>query len=227
MTMKKNVSVTCPACHEAGEFTIYNSINTQLDPELREAVRDGSLFQFTCPHCGERTVVDYPFLYHEMEHHFMINYGPLEDGAKALAMLRGKGVADADWAAEMEKTTDPYVLRAVDDRLAFREKLFIFDAGLDDRIVEIYKCMVLYQFAAAGKAQGDEEAYFFTDSKGNNRVQVTRGRETVAMADFPRKMYRDIYNGYHKRLRDIRKSEPVIDQAWVRRFLQQEGAQKV
>jgi len=161
MTNTRTVQVTCPSCHAQGEFTVYKSINTKESPALKEKVRDGSLFQFTCPACGAKTTVDYPFLYHQPEDHYMINYGKLEDGAKALEMLRGKGVALKDWAAEMEKTTRPYVLRAVDDRLAFREKLFIFDAGLDDRLVEIYKFMVCYQYAAAGKAQGGEHAYFY------------------------------------------------------------------
>ena len=132
MTNTKTVHVTCPSCHAQGEFTVYKSINTKESPALKEKVRDGSLFQFACPACGAKTTVDYPFLYHQPEDHYMINYGKLEDGAKALEMLRGKGVALKDWAAEMEKTTRPYVLRAVDDRLAFREKLFIFDAGLGD-----------------------------------------------------------------------------------------------
>ena len=145
------------------------------------------------------------------------------DGAKALEMLRGKGVALKDWAAEMEKTTRPYVLRAVDDRLAFREKLFIFDAGLDDRLVEIYKFMVCYQYAAAGKAQGGEHAYFYTDSKGHHRVQLVRGKETLGLADFPRKIYNQIHAEYAKKLGDIRKAEPVVDEAWARKFLMAQG----
>ena len=107
MTNTKTVHVTCPSCHAQGEFTVYKSINTKESPALKEKVRDGSLFQFACPACGAKTTVDYPFLYHQPEDHNMINYGKLEDGAKALEMLRGKGVALKDWAAEMEKTTRP------------------------------------------------------------------------------------------------------------------------
>ena len=190
---------------------------------LKAKVRDGSLFQFVCPQCGAKMTVDYPFLYHQPENHYMINYGKLEDGAKALEMLRGKGVALKDWATEMEKTTRPYVLRAVDDRLAFREKLFIFDAGLDDRLVEIYKFMVCYQYAAAGKAQGGEHAYFYTDSKGHHRIQLVRGKETLGLADFPRKIYNQIHAEYAKKLGDIRKAEPVVDEAWARKFLTEQG----
>ena len=223
MTSTRNVHVTCPACHAQGDFTVYKSINTKESPALKAKVRDGSLFQFVCPQCGAKMTVDYPFLYHQPEDHYMINYGKLEDGVKALEMLRGKGVALKDWATEMEKTTRPYVLRAVDDRLAFREKLFIFDAGLDDRLVEIYKFMVCYQYAAAGKAQGGEHAYFYTDSKGHHRIQLVRGKETLGLADFPRKIYNQIHVEYAKKLGDIRKAEPVVDEAWARKFLTEQG----
>ena len=178
MTSTRHVRVTCPSCHAQGDFTVYKSINTKESPALKAKVRDGSLFQFVCPQCGMKTTVDYPFLYHQPEDHYMINYGKLEDGAKALEMLRGKGVALKDWATEMEKTTRPYVLRAVDDRLAFREKLFIFDAGLDDRLVEIYKFMVCYQYAAAGKAQGGEGIQirrFKGQRTGTDQIEMSKG----------------------------------------------------
>lgn len=223
MTTKITVQVTCPECHTQGEFTVYKSINTKESPALKEKVRDGSLFQFVCPQCGAKTTVDYPFLYHQPEDCYMINYGNLADGRKALEMLRGKGVALKDWAKEMEKTTRPYVLRAVDDRLAFREKLFIFDAGLDDRLIEIYKFMVLYQYAAAGKAQGGEQAYFYTDSKGHHHIQLVRGKQTLGIAGFVRRVYNEIHQAYDKTLRDIRRSEPVIDKAWAQKFLQEHG----
>lgn len=206
MTSTRNVHVTCPACHAQGDFTVYKSINTKESPALKAKVRDGSLFQFVCPQCGAKMTVDYPFLYHQPENHYMINYGKLEDGAKALEMLRGKGVALKDWATEMEKTTRPYVLRAVDDRL-----------------VEIYKFMVCYQYAAAGKAQGGEHAYFYTDSKGHHRIQLVRGKETLGLADFPRKIYNQIHAEYAKKLGDIRKAEPVVDEAWARKFLMEQG----
>ena len=48
MTNTRTVHVTCPSCHAQGEFTVYKSINTKESPALKEKVRDGSLFQFSC-----------------------------------------------------------------------------------------------------------------------------------------------------------------------------------
>lgn len=54
MTNTRTVQVTCPSCHAQGEFTVYKSINTKESPALKEKVRDGSLFQFSCPPAARR-----------------------------------------------------------------------------------------------------------------------------------------------------------------------------
>ena len=67
MTKYHDVDITCPYCGRTGPFRIYDSINTVLDPELKEALFDFSLFTFTCPVCQKKAPVLYPLLYHQME----------------------------------------------------------------------------------------------------------------------------------------------------------------
>lgn len=72
----------CPKCGKEFEITVYESINTSLNPELREKVLDGSIFNFKCPHCGEVHNLPYPFLYHDMKNQTMIyqnDYADLMD----------------------------------------------------------------------------------------------------------------------------------------------------
>ncbi len=45
--------VTCPSCHHEGDFELWDSINTALDPEMKEKVLNQSIFLYTCPSCGE------------------------------------------------------------------------------------------------------------------------------------------------------------------------------
>ena len=45
--------VTCPSCHHEGDFEVWDSINTALDPEMKEKVLNQSIFLYTCPSCGE------------------------------------------------------------------------------------------------------------------------------------------------------------------------------
>ena len=74
MSMHETVEVTCPKCGKVSPFVIWSSINTQLDPEMKEKVRTGEAFLFTCPECGDQNSVDYGFLYHQMEDKIMIHY---------------------------------------------------------------------------------------------------------------------------------------------------------
>ena len=50
-----------------------------------------------------------------------------------------------------------------------------------------------------------------------------RGKETLGLADFPRKIYNQIHVEYAKKLGDIRKAEPVVDEAWAKKFLMAQG----
>ena len=64
--------LTCPSCHHDGDFEVWDSINTVLDPEMKEKVLNQSIFLYTCPNCGETFRLNYPILYHQMEDLVMI-----------------------------------------------------------------------------------------------------------------------------------------------------------
>lgn len=66
--------ITCPNCHKESSFTIFQSVNVDLDPKLKEKVFDGSLFKWTCPECGNTYNVPYTFLYHDMTNNFMVQF---------------------------------------------------------------------------------------------------------------------------------------------------------
>ena len=68
--------VTCPSCHHEGDFEVWDSINTVLDPEMKEKVLNQSIFLYTCPNCGETFRLNYPTLYHQMEDLVMIYLVP-------------------------------------------------------------------------------------------------------------------------------------------------------
>ena len=49
--MKSKVRATCPGCGETTEITAYSGINVAEEPQLKDKVKDGSLFLWECPHC--------------------------------------------------------------------------------------------------------------------------------------------------------------------------------
>jgi Zn ribbon nucleic-acid-binding protein len=52
MSKSSDISYTCPRCQKQSRFTIWQSINVDLDPSLKQKVMDGSLFVFHCLYCG-------------------------------------------------------------------------------------------------------------------------------------------------------------------------------
>ncbi len=130
MTRQTTATCECPTCKKSSEVKIWNTINITLNPELRVPVLDGSAFAFVCPECSAKEQMAYHFLYHDMDHKFMVHWFPdLE-------------TLPEEKFAELEKVTiwfPGYRYRIVSSRNRLREKILIFEMGLDDRVVEMVK----------------------------------------------------------------------------------------
>ena len=122
-------------------------LNTAQDPELKARVKDGSLFVLECPYCGTRNLVTYETLYHDPGAHLMIWLLPGDKEAPA-------GVAQA------VKQLEGYTLRRVSDVGSLVEKVNIFDAGLDDRLIEMCKWVTKMELAEKEKRDDILDAPF-------------------------------------------------------------------
>ena len=96
-----------------------------------EDVISGRLFDVECAHCGLKTRVNYPILVNDMEHDVMIRYTFPEGVEEAKQEFRS--LREMYWGRT----------RIVTDQNSLREKLSIFRAGLDDRVVEFVKVLIL------------------------------------------------------------------------------------
>ena len=72
MSSYLTVQITCPHCSNKGDFTIWNEINTALNPEMTDKVRDLSLFEWKCPKCGKTLSIQYPLQYHAGKRRFTV-----------------------------------------------------------------------------------------------------------------------------------------------------------
>lgn len=80
--------IECIHCKAKGMFDICDSMNVDLDPELREKVFNDEAFLYTCPKCDHQTVVSFGTLYHDVKHRFLLffdffkpddfNYKPID-----------------------------------------------------------------------------------------------------------------------------------------------------
>ena len=111
-------SFRCPTCGTAFDVQRYDLVNVKENPELKASVLGGDIFLQECPRCGRRHLVGGPLVY-------------LDPDEGVLIMLSDKPLAMAD--------TGGYTARLVSRAGDLIEKVKIFDAGLDDRAIELCK----------------------------------------------------------------------------------------
>ena len=123
--------IICPKCQAQGEFLIWDSINVDLNPELREAVLNESAFLYICPECGQRIIVPYSTLYHNMTHHFLLFFDYVKPDD-----YKYEPIAIPPFEGEAAKK---YVYRHVTGLMQLKEKIFILEKDLNDRAIEHLK----------------------------------------------------------------------------------------
>lgn len=129
MSIKTQALAVCQKCSQQHKVDIYKSINTATDPDLKESVLNGELFLWNCPDCGQANLVAYDCLYHDPDEKFMVwmlPFGQPEGPEKDAIMHQAKAMGD-------------YKLRIVTNAGDLMEKVMIFDAGLNDRCIELVK----------------------------------------------------------------------------------------
>lgn len=221
MSVKHTQQIACLKCKKKSDFEFYGSINTMLDPTLKQRVKNFDIFKFICPHCGSEQFVNYSFLYHQMEDKLMIFYCQDEE---EVAKVRSLYADDFDTALNAQgesETIDTtgYRRRIVIGADNLVEKIRIFDAGLDDRLVEIYKVLLYGQMQAelAEMPGGDAVDDVFVDEQLDgslNFVFVADGRAVGAVA-FSQDVYEVIANQYRDAVERLAPTEPVINQDWA------------
>ena len=121
-TIKKEIA--CPQCGESEVFTIISGINSVENPELKDKILDETLFDWRCKHCGYSAQMSYPMVYHDPKLGYMV----------ALYRTSTKGNR-----IEVAPSISRLVKRRVKNLSELKEKILIFDAGLDDVSVELVK----------------------------------------------------------------------------------------
>lgn len=129
MSLISKAKATCSKCGKEHTIDIYKSINAETDPELKAAVLSGEAFLWECLDCGASNLAAYECLYHDPKEKYMIwvlPFGEPEGPEKEAIMNQVKAMGD-------------YRLRIVSNAGDLMEKVMIYDAGLDDRCIELVK----------------------------------------------------------------------------------------
>lgn len=240
MASIKNIEEgVCGQCGLSADFDAWRVIDA-ADADLKRALLDGSLFLWTCPHCGYRCQAYYELVYDDEAKDFRLLLTG-EEGREALLAL----------AASMP----PRALgRSVADGHALREKIRILEDGVDDRAMETYKLFLRQYIGQQSPApQGnshdekDQEAPFVYQGKEGGGFLLSRRSADGDDAPRDAAVDEDDWTGYDEgklpklimasaaiyedMLADIQKSDgttapyPYIDEAWAGDYLSREGGE--
>src|SRR5262245_5617611 len=148
MSIFRDLSVACPACGTTSVESIAVSLNGPRVPEIVQAIVDGSFHRFACRTCGCDFRVDGPLIYTDFERKQWIGEFPL-DWETSWAGLEHQPLdsfrrAMIDFAPPIVRAeSSGFAVRAVFGLGALAEKISLFAAGLDDRVIELVKLVVL------------------------------------------------------------------------------------
>ena len=199
MSLFHTETVPCPQCGKPIEFTLWQTINSEI-PSAMEDVISGKLFDVECAHCGLKTRVNYPILVNDMEHDVMIRY-TLPEGVEE-AKQEFRSLRDMYWGRT----------RIVTYQNSLREKLSIFRAGLDDRVAEFMKVLVLSKNIRQLEGKEIRGVYYVPGDEAHLEILFdgSTGQSPVS-----RKLYEEVEKHFGTCFPE-KDEELVVDGDWVR-----------
>ncbi|MBO5118738.1 CpXC domain-containing protein [Methanocorpusculum sp.] len=167
-------AIICPNCNHEQELHVTPTVNVTVDPDMKEKVLSGELFLFTCENCGFSGYAGFPFIYEDKETNggFLIY---MEPGCEDREVGVDGDVADQVLLQNM-------TMRLVTTINELKEKIFIFEAGLDDRVVELFKMLSLSKMKADEASQIPDELRF-------SKMDTVDGEEKIFFAAFADEYY--------------------------------------
>ena len=188
-------SFRCPTCGTAFDVQRHDLVNVKENPELKASVLNGDIFLQECPRCGRRHLVGGPLVY-------------LDPDEGVLVMLSDKPLTLAD--------TGGYTARLVSRAGDLVEKVKIFDAGLDDRAIEMCKYVTKQE---AGKPM--DLKFLRLDGADNELVFTYPAGGQMELLAVGFNVYEDCRGIIARNpvVAERAKGLAVIDEAWVAALL--------
>lgn len=216
MPLQYTQKITCPHCGQVYEVQIHHLIDTNKHPEWRESVRSKEFFKGRCPFCQKAVSLDYNFMY--LQDNILLHCVP--DNNEFMETCRTID-DDASW---------PEVLQGLSHRVTHSkeelfEKLAIFDAGLDDRIIELLKVVTAASLEKQQPGFHCTEIYFATDINTSQPVHLLQFNDiknqksaTLRFDENLIALYNSLADEYGPAIEAKHAKDVVINKDWAKEF---------
>jgi hypothetical protein len=142
MSMFQPYDLTCAACGHTFQVDLVAAVQVTRLPGARQQILDGTFQAFACPSCGQATAVESSLVYTDLARGQYVAVESAAGLSWQAAEMRHQAVFDECFvnapsiARELGRTIHK---RVVFGFRALREKLLLWDAELDDYVVEAVK----------------------------------------------------------------------------------------
>lgn len=144
MSQQKTYSIACPQCGHEQEVLLFDAINADREPELRDALMENRLNAVDCAACDFAFRVDKPLLYHDPGRRLMIYWIPTADDQHEQGEAAFRESLSSMTALMPTDVPLPEI-HLVFNRTELVERIFLREAGLNERVIEYIKYMIYAQ----------------------------------------------------------------------------------
>lgn len=149
--MKKVLNIKCPFCGANISIEHYSSYNLQEEGNSIDKILNNSWIQHICKKCKNYITFYDNMIFHDMARKLMIFFFPNKSSYEQINF-----VEEYDYPAN-------YTIRIVEGIYNdFKEKILIFENGLDDCAIELYKAKIISEKLDSKKVR---EAHIIFDEK--------------------------------------------------------------
>lgn len=203
MSQQNEYPIRCPKCGHQQTVMLYDAVNIKTSPELREQLMQNKLNAVTCAACGFNFRIDKNLVYSDPAHKLLIFWVPVAESDYArgeeqfIALLRElSGLLPDDVHAP--------TVHLVFNRVELIERIFLVEAGLDERLIEYIKYMLYTRNAERLNPATKVLLFNATDSTPEHLcfvVQDAATRKFEAVLQYGRDAYTalaETFNGEEK-----------------------------
>lgn len=221
------MKVCCTHCGKENDFITYPGINTVSSPEMKSKVKDGSLFVWKCPDCGQLNLQPYQTLYHDPAARLMVWLFPEDNLSEQEISAIEKQMGAISSQLQEGNELEGYTLRRVGDVGSLIEKVNIHDAGLDDTVIEM--CKYVTKLEMTEKISDRSKASMILDAPF--KFYRIEGADNEIIMSFPQGGQMNVINigfNVYEDCRGILGRNPAIrpdsgfakvDNLWLKRFI--------
>lgn len=139
MSISRTVNITCPSCGTPQDVTLYDAVNVETDPQLKDALMHNQLNRVQCSDCELDFRVDLPVLYSDPQNNILIHWIPENDDASRERILEEFDRSIEEMNSMVPGDVKLPSVRLVLSRVELVELIFLIEAGLNQRVVEYVK----------------------------------------------------------------------------------------